>query len=101
MMSYLKIFTTKFFHLLSGHQYPDNFPATEIEECCPKDTPADQQQVRRRAVDSQRPSGESGVFQEQEHNSSSTGPERLGENILVGTVKLIPQYHWNTITQMW
>ncbi len=55
----LKVLVT--FHvtyLSSGDQCPDDFPATEVEECCPKDTPADEQQVRRRAVDCQRPSGE-------------------------------------------
>ena len=40
-----------FFHLSSGHQCSDNFPGAEVEEHCPKDTPADEQQVRRRAVD--------------------------------------------------
>lgn len=44
--------------LSSGHQCADNFPATEVEEYCAKDTPADEQQVRRRAVDCQCPSGE-------------------------------------------
>ncbi|KAI4811889.1 hypothetical protein KUCAC02_014758 [Chaenocephalus aceratus] len=29
---------------------PGDFPAAEVEECCPKDSPADEQQVRRRAV---------------------------------------------------
>ena len=49
-------------YLLSGHQCADNFPATEVEERCPKDPTADEQQVRRGAVDCQCPSGEYHVF---------------------------------------
>lgn len=42
---------------VTGHQRPDNIPATEAEECCPKDTTAGEQQVGRRAVDCQCSSG--------------------------------------------
>lgn len=59
-------------YLSSGHQCPDNFPATEVEEYCPEDTPADEQQVRRRAVDCQCPPGEFHVLKEQEDKTFST-----------------------------
>lgn len=44
-------------YLSLGHQRPHNFPATEVEECGTEDTSADEQQVRRRAVDCQCSSG--------------------------------------------
>jgi len=69
------------FFLFLGHQCPNNISATEVEEHCPEDTPAGEQQVRWRTLDCQRSPGEHHVSKA-EKKRQTVGVKELDHDLL-------------------